>query len=92
MNKTTFAIWLEGRGDNPSAFAVRHGISKAAAYALAGIRSHRSPEFFRTSTLERIEAETGIAAQVLYGDWCKVEPRPARKYTRRGGGGVAIQG
>lgn len=80
---TTFSRWLERGGETASGFADRTGMSKAAIYALAGIRSHRSPRFFKTETLRRLSLETGIPVTQLYTDWEEVEQRPTRKYIRK---------
>jgi hypothetical protein len=90
MTETALAIWLREHGETPHGFSRRHGIYIQTVYALCGVRSSKSPGFFRTSTLERIEVETGIPWQRLHEDWAKAEPRRPRKYTRKGGGdGVA---
>lgn len=86
---TAFARWLDKRGELPYLYAQRAGLGKRGIYALAGIRAHDSPSFFRTSTLERVSADTGIPATRLYAeamDALKHEPRLPRRYTRRGNG------
>lgn len=86
---TAFARVLAQRGLQPHRYAEIHGMGKRGIYALAGIRAHDSPSFFRTSTLERVSADTGIPATRLYAeamDALKHEPRLPRRYTRRGNG------
>jgi hypothetical protein len=86
LGMTSFARWLQKRGELPYVYARRQRLAKPAIYALAGIRAARTPEFFRTSTLERVSADTGIPATRLYAeamDALKHEPRLPRRYTKR---------
>lgn len=82
-SNTAFARWLERRDEAAWAFAKRIGVSRSAVLALAGVRSHRSPAFFKTQTLEKISMETGITVRRLYEDWIRAEPRDPRPYRRK---------
>lgn len=91
---TALAAWLKKRGESPYAFAIRLGMYAQSVYALCGVRSSKAPAFFKTGTLERVSAETGIPVHRLYADWASVDPRPARPRGRpkSKSGGAAADG
>jgi len=70
---TALAAWLDARSESPYAFSIRLGMNQQTIYALCGVPSSRPPAGFKTPTLERIAAETGIPVARLYGDWAGME-------------------
>ncbi len=84
---TTFARWLDARGEAPHAFANRFGVNREGIYRLAGIgREPRPIRYFKRDFLLLVSGETGIPVQTLIEDATRaaVNPTPPRKYVRKG--------
>lgn len=82
---TSFAKWLEKKGEPPYRYARRLGLHDAAIYRLAGVSVKRAPTFFHTHLLERVSADTGIPVGKLYGEAMEAMKAPTmpRRYVRK---------
>lgn len=68
---TTFAKWLEGRGETAWRYAASRGYNKETIRGLAGIPSSRIPSFYTTRLLGEVSEETGIPIGTLHDEALK---------------------
>ena len=86
--KTAFGRWLEKRGENHFAYAVRVGMNRTRVALLAGVsREPRTITRWHMPSLTVISKETGISVARLIEDATRAaaNPRPPRQYKRNGG-------
>mgnify|MGYP001593289855 CR=1 FL=1 len=90
--KTTFALWLEARGEAHYAYADRRGLGRrrVALYAGVGpghdkVRGRDKIKRFDYASLSIISQDTGIPLEMLIKDAIAAleDPTPPRRYTRK---------
>lgn len=90
--KTTFALWLEARGQAHYAYADRKGLGRRLVALYAGIGRDRRDqgrrikvERFAYGPLSIISQDTGIPVEMLIKDAIAAleDPTPPRRYTRK---------
>jgi hypothetical protein len=84
--ETTFARWLQDRGEAHSAYAIRRGLNRLGVARLAGIgRKPSIAYYFYHHFLVNVSQDTGIPIETLVEEARKAaaNPIPPRRYTFR---------
>ena len=85
--RTAFGRWLEKRGENHFAYAVRVGMNRTRVALLAGVsREPFTIIRWHMPSLTVISKETGISVARLIEDAARAaaNPRAPRQYNRKG--------